>query len=370
MWAINHIQSNTNIRFNESTTDNYIDFVSSTGCSSSLGMQGGRQTINLASGCGRGSIVHEICHALGIFHEQSRPDRGNQIIINWGNIESSHSHNFDTELAHNYGAFDFESIMMYSSWAFSSNGNPTITRLNGTTFSAQRTGLSANDINALLDMYPGPNRIKSKSGTVDIGVNTNGDIVYLKKERYTMDVYKNDVKIASHRLNQPSCIDITSSGQVLTNSSGYSSSFGKYHYKTIDISEGGGNLYCLSNNTKQTNLYKKNGSRWSLITSNIGGSRITVDLRGRPWVLTSNSIRLYNDNGTFMAIGKPVYSSTWDRLIDIGSAGNEIFVSMVNLRNTSNKQLLKYSTVANQLIRQPGGGNNLVGESNGIVWVN
>jgi len=333
-------------------------------------MQGGRQTINLASGCGTGSIVHEICHALGVFHEQSRPDRGNHIIINWGNIESGHSHNFDSELAHNYGTFDFGSIMMYSSWAFSSNGSPTITRVNGTTFSTQRTGLSINDINALMDMYPGPNMIRSKSGTFDIGVNSNGDIAYLKKERYTVDVYKNDVRIASHRSNQPSCIDVTAGGQVLTNSSGYSSSSGKYHYNTIDISEGGGNIYCLSNNTKQTNLYKKSGSSWTLIASNIGASNITVDLRGRPWVLASSSIRLYSDNGSFTTIGMPAYSSTWDRLIDIGSAGNEIYVSMMNLRNRSNKQLLKYSTVANQLIRQPGSANNLDGESSGVVWIN
>ncbi len=50
LWAINHIEANTNIDFNESASGNYIDFVSSTGCSSFLGMQGGRQPINLASG--------------------------------------------------------------------------------------------------------------------------------------------------------------------------------------------------------------------------------------------------------------------------------------------------------------------------------
>ena len=142
LWAINHIESNTNINFIENSSGNYIDFIPSDGCSSQLGMQGGRQTINLSSGCVRGSIVHEICHALGIFHEQSRPDRNNNIIINWGNIESDRSHNFETELAHNYGTFDFGSIMMYNSFAFSSNGNPTITRLNGATYATQRNGLS------------------------------------------------------------------------------------------------------------------------------------------------------------------------------------------------------------------------------------
>lgn len=368
LWAINHIEANTDIVFNETASGNYIDFVSSTGCSSSLGMQGGRQAINLATGCGRGSIVHEICHALGVFHEQSRPDRGNSIIINWANIESGRSHNFDSELAHNYGPFDFGSIMMYSSFAFSIGSNPTITRLNGTTFPTQRTALSANDINALNDMYPGPNTVRSKSGNIDIGANAGGDVVYLKTNRFFTDLYKNDVKIASYRTIKPSTVDITSSGVVLTNLSGYKSTSGKYRYNAIDISEGGGNIYCLSNNTKNTNLYKQNGSSWTLIAG-VSGTRITVDQSGRPWVLTGNSVRRYSDNGSFTTFNVP-NMGTWDRLKDIGSAGNEIYVSLYNLRNSNTKALLKFSPIANQFMRQPGSANNLDGQSNGTVWTN
>ena len=45
--------------------------------------------------------------------------------------------------------------MMYPSYAFSKNGLPTITRLNGSTFNAQRSGLSAGDIRIVREMYPG-----------------------------------------------------------------------------------------------------------------------------------------------------------------------------------------------------------------------
>ena len=369
LWAINHIEANTDIDFVESATGNYIDFVSSTGCSSSLGMRGGRQTINLASGCGRGSIVHEICHALGVFHEQSRPDRGGSIIINWGNIESGRSHNFDSEIAHNYGPFDFGSIMMYSSFAFSSNGNPTITRLNGSTYTTQRTALSANDINALNDMYPGPNTVRSKSANIDIGANANGDVVYLKTNRFFVDLYKNDVKVSSYRTITPSAVDITSTGQILTNLSGYKSTSGKYRYNAIDISEGGGNVYCISSNTKNTNLYKKNGSSWTLIASVSGYSRVTVDQSGRPWVASPTSVRRYSDNGSSVSFGIP-NRGTWDRIKDIGAAGNEIYISLYNLRNTSSRSLWRLSTVANEFMKQPGSANNLDGQSNGTVWTN
>ena len=47
------------------------------GCWSFVGRQGGRQVLNLQrSGCVRpGTVEHEMLHALGTYHEQSRPDR-------------------------------------------------------------------------------------------------------------------------------------------------------------------------------------------------------------------------------------------------------------------------------------------------------
>ena len=52
-----------------------------------IGRQGGRQDISLGYGCGyKGVAIHEMMHALGFFHEQSRLDRDNYVNINWKNI--------------------------------------------------------------------------------------------------------------------------------------------------------------------------------------------------------------------------------------------------------------------------------------------
>ena len=50
-------------------------------------MVGGRQAVNIGRGCEyKGIVQHEILHALGRAHEQSRPDRNRYVIINTNNI--------------------------------------------------------------------------------------------------------------------------------------------------------------------------------------------------------------------------------------------------------------------------------------------
>lgn len=56
-------------------------------CTSNVGMQGGEQKLTIADECDdAASITHLILHALGLWHEQSRPDRDTYVEILWENI--------------------------------------------------------------------------------------------------------------------------------------------------------------------------------------------------------------------------------------------------------------------------------------------
>ena len=55
-------------------------------CWSYVGMIGGSQDISIAPGCTALIPVHEILHALGRWHEQSRPDRDNFVTVNLDNV--------------------------------------------------------------------------------------------------------------------------------------------------------------------------------------------------------------------------------------------------------------------------------------------
>lgn len=156
---MDHWKSKTCLKFVlRSHQPNYVEFKQPTsGCSSAVGMQGGKQTIKLAQGCGFGAAVHEIMHAAGFWHEQSRPDRDSFVTIKWENIQAGKSHNFNrksgSEIDSMGSVYDYGSIMHYGATAFSKNGEDTIDpKVAGVTI-GQRAGLSDHDVWQFKKLY-------------------------------------------------------------------------------------------------------------------------------------------------------------------------------------------------------------------------
>jgi len=126
------------------------------GCSSWVGVSGGQQKVSLGWNClTKGTIQHELLHAFGFWHEQSRPDRDQYVDIFRNNINSGQAYNFDIK----YGSrtlgtpYDYDSVMHYGPYSFSRNRQPTILPKDRSKSIGNRNGMSSNDIRKLRLLY-------------------------------------------------------------------------------------------------------------------------------------------------------------------------------------------------------------------------
>ncbi|KAK3710383.1 hypothetical protein QZH41_012310, partial [Actinostola sp. cb2023] len=96
-------------------------------------------------------------HALGFYHEQSRPDRDQYVTINWNNINSNMKFNFNKyprSTIDSLGTpYDYGSVMHYDSHAFSNNRRPTIVAKQSGVTLGNRRYLSKIDIRQMNLMY-------------------------------------------------------------------------------------------------------------------------------------------------------------------------------------------------------------------------
>ncbi len=157
--AVAHIEHNTTVRFRYGVSSgNRLRFTKAdlTKCSSSVGMTGADfQLVNIG-GCSAGSVIHELSHALGVFHEHTRNDRDNNVIVNTSCIQADKLGDFTKYGTNGFdiGPYEIGSIMHYPSNAFLKAGcTSNMTRLDGTTFGSQRDALTGTDIMGINAIY-------------------------------------------------------------------------------------------------------------------------------------------------------------------------------------------------------------------------
>ena len=74
------------------------------------------QVLSIGSGCLYTSVVtHEFMHALGLFHQQARPDRDDYVVVHHNNIIKGYESNFkkETEMNTYNVKYNGNSIMHY-----------------------------------------------------------------------------------------------------------------------------------------------------------------------------------------------------------------------------------------------------------------
>ncbi|MDG2200899.1 MAG: M12 family metallopeptidase [Phycisphaerales bacterium] len=159
--AMNVLEAQIGVLFIPWTSEsNYIFIFEGGGNFSAVGMQGGSQNLSMYNWGEQYIICHELIHALGRLHQQSRSDRDDYITVNYECIDPENSYNYDKcEQCPNHGGYDFESVMHYGQWGFST-GCPTMTCLppyeEYQDVMGQRDGLSDGDIATLQYMYGSP----------------------------------------------------------------------------------------------------------------------------------------------------------------------------------------------------------------------
>lgn len=158
--AVKEYNTKTNVQWiPRSNQNDYVEFIfgSSSGSDgwAHIGKRGGKQNVSLDQNISLGSVIHEMGHSIGLYHEHTRADRDQHVKILWHNIMNNQTSNFTKySSGTDIGPFDIKSVMMYWPNSYSKNGLPTIVKANGDNFTYTRNGFTPGDISTINTAYP------------------------------------------------------------------------------------------------------------------------------------------------------------------------------------------------------------------------
>ncbi|OQV13637.1 putative Zinc metalloproteinase nas-14 [Hypsibius exemplaris] len=157
----------------------YITFVkSSDGCYSYVGQTQKQQFINLQASCLTmlGEVQHELMHALGFEHEQSRMDRDQYVRVVYQNIPPSMHNQFAKYRGITSNLpYDYNSILHYAHNAFAKRSDediPTILPNAGTASIGNRVVMSVLDVKRINLLYECPTTPAPDTTTTETIVST------------------------------------------------------------------------------------------------------------------------------------------------------------------------------------------------------
>jgi uncharacterized repeat protein (TIGR02543 family) len=87
------------------------------------------QPMTGSTSCTEGTILHEMGHIIGLWHEQSRSDNATYVTLHYSSVIKGSWGNFQrpTDNYQNLTSYyDYASLMQYPAFSFTSNGNPVI----------------------------------------------------------------------------------------------------------------------------------------------------------------------------------------------------------------------------------------------------
>src|SRR5580700_11139306 len=178
-------------------------------CEATVGRAGGEQQVGGSGSCTLPTILHELGHTIGLWHEQSRPDRNTYVSVNYDNLIKGSISNFNQiyDNAQETTLFDYASIMEYPAFSFSRNGGPAIESIPAGIPLSNLTGYSTADIDGIERLYgKAPTSVTVTSNPPGLQVIVDGATVT------TPQVY-NWALGSTHSLNVPSGVQ-SQSGDI------------------------------------------------------------------------------------------------------------------------------------------------------------